>query len=339
MKAAVIGLGPMGRRLMQAISRVKGLELVAVADLRPEVLEEVEDGSIQRFTSSTQLFSAVDVDLAVVATNAPSHHPIVMQAIRAGVKRIFCEKPMACSVDQAREMVTEARKSRVRLAVNHNKRHIPAYRWLAKRLASGEWGEVLDIITTCRGAGLGCLGVHFFDQIRYFSGDEFTKITAWLDPEIRENPRGPQFHDPGGLVAMEGVGGRRYIHHQMEESAGPEHILIDTSVLRIRIEEMFTRVEVIRRDFSVRPGPGRPPKFDTLALPDTVSFSTDVIALSAEVMKNLLSNDEPVVCDGIHGLRSLEVVIAAHLSHQRGNIPVALPLEKQEDRSLELPIT
>jgi len=337
-KVAVIGLGAMGRRLSEAVRRVEGLTLAAVAERREEALAAFEGEGVARFQRAEELFDTVEVDLAVVSTTAPGHHPLVMQAMEAGVRRILCEKPMACSVAQAREMVEEARRRGVRLAVNHNKRAIPLYGWLRGNLTSGAWGGITGIGTTCRGAGLGCLGVHFFDQIRFFTGDAIVRVTGWLDPELRENPRGAQFHDPGGLVVMEGRSGARYLHRQMEASAGPEHILIDTSLLRIRIEEMFREVEVIRRDFSVRPGPGRPPKFDRLNPPEGVAFTTDVVALSAALLRNL-AGDEPLIADARDGLASLEVVVAAHLSHRRGNVPAALPLTDPADLALELPIT
>src|SRR5512138_1784794 len=75
---------------------------------------------------------ADDVDIVDVSTPTYLHHPIVLEAARAG-KHIFCEKPVALTFPEAREMYEAAEKAKVKHFLNHNYRRVPAVR-LAKRL-------------------------------------------------------------------------------------------------------------------------------------------------------------------------------------------------------------
>lgn len=340
MKAVVVGMGPMGKRHIKAIELVNGLELGAVCDKKQAALEDFQHNkNVSSYNDYNEMFQKETCDIMIVATNAPSHHDIVISAINSGIKRILCEKPLACSIAEAKSMINAARSMNVSLAVNHNKRHIPTYQWLAQQLQSGVFGKIRSIRTSCRGIGLGCLGVHFFDQMRFFAADDFVSITGWIDNEKGANPRGSQFHDPGGLVVMEGNSGIRYVHHQIEDAAGPEHIIIDLTKGRIRIEEQLNLVEIIQRDFSVRPGPGRPPKFDKIEVPKEHIFNLSVIDLSAEILRELASDKEKLTCDAEHGLKSLEVVIAAYISNNNGHDPVILPLQNTADLDFYIPIT
>ena len=52
-----------------------------------------------------------------------------------------------------------------------------------------------------------------------------------------------------------------------------------------------------------------------------------------------LISDEPMISDGVHGRSSVEILVATYLSHQRGNVPVALPLKDPKELELWLPVT
>ena len=73
-----------------------------------------------------------DVDIVDISAPQYLHYEIAMEAARAG-KHIFCEKPLAMDVKQAREMYELAEKKGITHYINHNYRRTPAVR-LAKRL-------------------------------------------------------------------------------------------------------------------------------------------------------------------------------------------------------------
>lgn len=339
MRAAIIGLGPMGRRHVAALQRVAGVDLVAVCDSREEALGwEGVPASAGRYASAGSLLAAQSPDLVVIATTAPSHAALVEAAGRAGARAVLCEKPVSTSLAGARAMIEACARTGTALAVNHCRRHVPAYRWLASRIAAGGWGEVRGVRIGIPGIGLGCLGTHFLDLMRMLAGEEFSAVSGWVDEERGANPRGGEFHDPGGLIVARGARGTRFVLHQIEDGAGPGSIVLDLTGARLVIEERTRSVQIIRRDPSAAPGPGRPPRFEEVAVPEDQPLELDIVALTAEVLRELAAGRAPT-CDAQHGYASLEVVVAAYLSHERGHVPVVLPLAAADELGRELAIT
>lgn len=339
MRAAIIGLGPMGRRHVAALQRVAGVELVGVCDAREEALAwEGVPASAARLPSAAVLLAALHPELVVVATTAPSHGELVVAAARGGARAVLCEKPMATSLAAARAMMAACRESGTVLAVNHCRRHVPAYRWLAAQIASGRWGQIRGVRMGIPGIGLGCLGTHFLDLMRMLSGEEFVAVSGWVDPERGANPRGAHFHDPGGLVVAQGRAGTRFVLHQIEDGAGPGSIALDLTGARVVIEERSRAVHILWRDTSTPTGQGRPPRFEEVALPEEHPLELDIVALTAEVIGELVAGQVPT-CAAEHGYASLEAVVATYLSHEQGHLPVALPLSGEGVLARELAIT
>jgi len=339
MKVAIIGMGPMGVRHIAAVGKVPGLELSAVCDSRPEALEKTGlDPNVARYLSAEELLDKAPPELLILSTTAPSHHSLTLAALRAGVRRILCEKPIACSLRQAREMLDQAAVCGAVLAVNHCRRHVPAYRWLAGKIRSGERGVLRGARSACPGIGLGCLATHFLDLLRFLGGEDFVEVFGWVDAEKGANPRGACFHDPGGLIVATGVSGARYIHHQIEDAAGPYSLTIDLTSARISVEERDGKIGVIWRDPSVKPGPGRPPRFENLACPEDAPLRLDLVEMTAGVLAELARGDA-LTCAGEHGYKSLEAVVAAYGSHAAGHAAMTLPLSDSDLLDKELPIT
>ena len=82
-----------------------------------------------------------DVDIVDISVPTHLHHSIAVAAAKAG-KHIFCEKPFAMNVEQAREMYETAEEAGIVHYLNHNYRRVPAV-LLAKRMVDdGEIGEI-----------------------------------------------------------------------------------------------------------------------------------------------------------------------------------------------------
>ena len=103
---------------------------------------------------------------------------------------------------------------------------------------------------------------------------------------------------------------------------------IDLTAARIRLDESTGAVEIIRRDISVKPGPGRPPLYEPLNLPEGLTAQINMHTMLRGVLEELISEIEPMECAAVHGKRAVEVLVAAHLSERQGNSPVELPLTR-----------
>lgn len=152
--------------------------------------------------------SADDIDLVDVCTPGDTHAPIAIAAAKAG-KHVFCEKPLANSLADARAMLAAVREANVRHMVNFNYRRVPAVTLAHQMVAAGEIGEVRHWRATylqdwlfdpeapmswrldkkIAGSGAhGDLNAHAIDLARFVTGDEITQVVGDMKTFVEERP-------------------------------------------------------------------------------------------------------------------------------------------------------
>jgi len=119
-RAAVIGVGYLGRFHAQKYAQAEGCELVAVVDARAEARAAVAAELATRALSDyRELLGAVDV--VSVVTPTPLHFPIARDCLEHGI-HVLVEKPITEDEAQARELIGLAAKARRILQVGHLER-------------------------------------------------------------------------------------------------------------------------------------------------------------------------------------------------------------------------
>ena len=100
-------------------------------------------GSAGRATRADwqKLCSRKDIDVVDIATPGGLHHDMAVAAAKAG-KHVYCEKPLAFNLKEAREMLDAARKAGVVHMVNFNYRAVPALALAKQMIEAGEIGEM-----------------------------------------------------------------------------------------------------------------------------------------------------------------------------------------------------
>jgi predicted dehydrogenase len=164
-------------------------QLIAVANWREESAAALaERHRIPRVTTDWEsLVEDPEVDAAVVATPNALHAPQSIAFLRAG-KHVIVEKPMATSVAEADAMIGAAESSGALLMVAHCWRFRDEVVAMRRRIAAGDFGEVVKTrgygmhagwgptgwFTNGQLAGGGALldmGVHAIDTARFLLGD------------------------------------------------------------------------------------------------------------------------------------------------------------------------
>ena len=166
------------------------------------------------------------------------HAPVAMAAIAAG-KHVSCEKPIAGTLAEAREMVEAARNARVKTFVWYNYRRCPAVALAHKLVKDGALGTIRHVRAFYlqdwadesiplvwrfqkEGSGSGAhgdLNAHIIDMTRFVTGEEITEISgAIAETFIKERKRWSGAA-AGGIAA--GV--------QSGEETGP--VTVDDTVL------------------------------------------------------------------------------------------------------------
>lgn len=125
LKVGVLGVGHLGKFHLNNWKEIKAAELAGFYDPDDKIAREVaEKYQLTRFPDPESLIDACDIIDVVAPT--PIHFSLCSIAIRKG-KHVFVEKPLANSMDEARELVKLVRESNVKLQVGHVERFNPAF--------------------------------------------------------------------------------------------------------------------------------------------------------------------------------------------------------------------
>jgi predicted dehydrogenase len=148
-----------------------------------------------------------DIDVVDIATPGHLHYPMAMAAAAAG-KHIICEKPLANSLAEARQMLRAVERAGVKHMIMHNYRKIPAVAFARRLIEGGKIGRVyhyhaaylqdwiLDpkfpliwrLEKKFSGSGaLGDIGSHAIDFAQYLNSP-ITAVTAELSTFIKQRP-------------------------------------------------------------------------------------------------------------------------------------------------------
>jgi predicted dehydrogenase len=125
LKVGVFGVGHLGKFHLNNWKEIKAAELVGFYDPDIDIAREVSDKyQLPHFEDPERLMEACDMVDIVAPT--PFHFSLCEKAIRKG-KHVFVEKPLANTMDEARELVKLVKESNVKLQVGHVERFNPAF--------------------------------------------------------------------------------------------------------------------------------------------------------------------------------------------------------------------
>ncbi len=333
--AAVIGVGRMGLRHLSALASTS-FEVVAVADPHePAVAAALAQApKAATYADWKTLLDRHQPDLVCVATTSPAHEAAALAAAAAGVRRILCEKPMASSLQAARGINDACRRAGTRLLVNHPRRLLPVYLTIRDAIAADRFGDLRFMRVTCGAAGLANIGSHAFDLMRWFLGDPDGAIGR-LEGTTPVNPRGPQFHDPGGHGTFWFGGDRRATFDFCNDFSTSLVVEFGCRYGAIRVDERTGEVRATARDEAGRSQPLS--LYQTPTTPIDLPFGgpIDIVAMTAAMIESAMG-DGPPACSGEDGLTALEMVAAVHLS-DRARAPVTFPVMNDEGCLARIP--
>lgn len=156
MKVGIIGMGNMGSKYAQLISKgeIAGMELSAITRVSQERWDSIKDyvsADLHRFNSGDDMFDAVDkgvlkLDAVIIVTPHYSHETLAIKAFERGIS-VLCDKPAGVYSKQARNMLeayNAVKKDNPHLLYGYifHQRTFPIYKKIKQIVDSGEYGKM-----------------------------------------------------------------------------------------------------------------------------------------------------------------------------------------------------
>ena len=335
LRTAVIGCGRIGTEMdadpkRQQIATHAGAyrahpetELTALCDANSTNLERAaERWQIKhRYTDYNEMFAQVCPEIISICTWSQSHLEIASQAVKHGVRAIFCEKPIADTLAGADRMVALCESAGVVLQVNHQRRYDGFHSRLGEFI-SAELGP-LQQVNFLYTAGIANTGSHVFDLLRYLFGD-----VAWVSALPSPNASSDAA-DPNLDVRL----GFQSDHAGSVQACDASRF----TIFELDCIGSLGRLRLTRN--------GRAMEYSKVVESQQFSGLRDLVAvdppLDADTLRQAilggvselvacLRENRPSVSSGRDGRAALELICAAHESARAGGARINLPLKDSQ---------
>jgi predicted dehydrogenase len=333
LRVGIIGCGRIGSLLEDdplrgkpcthagAFVAVPSVKLVAGCDIDSERLKQFGKrwGVENLYNDHREMLGQKNLDIVCVAAWTRVHGQLALDAARSGVKGIFCEKPLAVDLAEARKLVKTCAQKNIPLIVNHERRWDPYYQKTREIIRAGKIGDVRTIIgnalswkpakRTIKESGGGALfhdGTHLTDLLLFFGGD-----IDWVSGhEVR--PNGKKFIEEtagamirfksGALGFIEGGGARKYFNFELDIQGSKGRILIGNSgreLYTARKSGRFTGFQELKR----------------VRFPEPKSLKNPFVGGAKDMIRSVRTGQDSI-SSGRDGLKALEVILSIYKSAQ-----------------------
>ncbi len=339
----MIGCGRIAGRHMAAAETIEGARLVAVADSNYDKAKHVAEGRASKPTAYgdyRELLADDAVDMVVIGVPTQLHREVTVAAAEAG-KHIYCEKAMAATPRQCREMIAAAREHGVKLTIGQSTRFQPPFALARRVISSGAIGEVFAINgrftavaePPSRGAtdswryragsaGNGHVinfGCHYIDTARFLMGQDPASVSACIANLFSEGMiYEDQFVvtcrcDRGGIISIA-------LHSPIQQ--------VSTHNEGFTIYGTEGVLEACRRPDGITlvRGGGEP---QPVEMDDDLTREDAFLRLHRQ-FREAIENDGEVPVTGEDAMKNVEWGLAAYLSAE-GRCWVDLPLGPEHD--------
>ncbi len=201
----MIGAGRIARVHAESVAfHLPEAYISAITDLKSEAAEALAAhcGIPRVAASAEEIFADEHIEAVLICASTDAHADLIRQAAQAG-KHIFCEKPIAFTLDRIDAALAAVEKAGVKLQIGFNRRFDTNYARVRKAVTSGEIGKPclmhivsrdplpppIGFVRTSGGMFVDMM-IHDFDMARFLTGDEveevYTAAGVMADPAIGE---------------------------------------------------------------------------------------------------------------------------------------------------------
>ncbi|MFC4323561.1 Gfo/Idh/MocA family protein [Litchfieldia salsa] len=237
-KIGVIGLGAIGDRLIGSFVEHPEIEVVAVCDTNVERTESMVQKleAVKGYTNYKEMLEETKLDLVYIAVPPRYHHQIALEVIEKGI-HILCEKPLANSVEEAKDMMEKAQGKGIIQAMNFPLNYSLGANTFKKMVMDGYVGQLRKLELSMhfpqwprfwqqndwvasreQGGFVLEVGVHFIQQAQRIFGS-ITPLQSYL-----ELPADSTKSEVGISAYLELENGVPFVINGLSDIAGDERI-------------------------------------------------------------------------------------------------------------------
>ncbi|MGH8232107.1 MAG: Gfo/Idh/MocA family protein [Steroidobacteraceae bacterium] len=300
-RAAVVGVGYLGRFHAQKYAQLADCNLVGVADVDGAAGERVAEELQTRWVGDyRQLLGQVDA--VSVVTPTPTHHEIADAFLQAGA-HVLVEKPITETTQQAERLIACARAQRRVLQVGHLERFNPTILAAEPRLNRPRFIECHRLAPFKeRGTDVNVvldLMIHDIDLVQMIVGGELAALDAIGTPVFSSeiDIANARLRFTNGCVAN--VTASR-VSLKTERKL---RVFCDDSYLSIDLQQ---KILTVIRKREQPPGPGQLP----VHIEEQSFEQGDALLAEIEAFVAAIRGDRPVLVSGEDGLRALRTALA-----------------------------
>ena len=215
MNLGLAGAGRMGRNHLRAIADSSTVRVTAIAEPVETARALLPRMDAAVYPDLDSMISAGGFDAVLVCVPSDFHLDTIKRLVSAGMP-ILCEKPVGVTAVEAREAADLTKRAGLPFQIGFWRRFVPSLKRLRDRIAGGELGEIYLVacyqwdekpptayFRTHSGGIFIDMGVHEFDQTRWFTRQEFGRISSLFCGVAEE----PWPGDPESAQAMAELSG------------------------------------------------------------------------------------------------------------------------------------
>jgi len=189
----IVGLGRQALRHLSALSTFDDVRITAVCDINQDSLKKALSiyNIPSHYTDYSEMAEKSPIDCVFIVTKPDETHAKIASSFLENGKHVFCEKPMATRMSDAKSMVEKAKRNDRILMIGFNRRYMPIFQRAKQEF---ENPNQIDVCKTemCGEQtilrGLNSNYVHMIDLLRWFCGEP-SKVEAsakYVDPNYEE---------------------------------------------------------------------------------------------------------------------------------------------------------
>ena len=308
LKIGVFGVGHLGKFHLNNWKEITGTELVGFYDPNDEVAKEVSDKyQLPRFLDADVLIDSCDAIDVVAPTNY--HFELCEKAIKKG-KHVFVEKPLANTMEEARQLVKLAAESGIKFQVGHVERFNPAFLAIKEMQLNPMFIEVHRLAQfNPRGTEVSVildLMIHDIDIILSIVKSDVKSISASGVGVMTETPDIAnvriEFHNgcvanlTSSRISMKKM--RKIRLFQKDSYIGIDFLNKKTEIIKLK-EPADTNVFA----FDIETPTGK----KTIAMANPIVPEVNAIKMELEEFKNAILNNTKTVVSEMDGLMAMDV--------------------------------